>query len=55
MYANTTNFADTGTLSIGREKISYIGKLSDRFFGCTRGVDGTTIESHTVGALIRNA
>ncbi len=55
VYANTTNFATTGTLSIGREKISYIGKLSDRFFGCTRGVDGTTIESHAVGSLIRNA
>jgi len=55
VYANTTNFPSTGTISIGKEKISYTSKLSDRFIGCTRGVDGTSIELHIVGALMRNA
>ncbi len=55
VYANTTNFPASGTLSIGREKISYTNKLSDRFIDCTRGVDGTSIESHLVGAFMRNA
>lgn len=55
VYANTTNFPNSGTISIGKEKISYTSKLSDRFISCTRGVDGTTIESHTIGTFIRNA
>ena len=55
VYANTTNFAATGTILVGREQITYTGKLSDRFTGCTRGVNGTPIEEHLVGQYIRNA
>lgn len=55
VYANTTNFASTGTILIGKEKISYTNKLSDRFIGCTRGVDQSLITSHSIGDYIRNA
>ena len=47
VYAeNTTDFPATGTLQLGKEQITYTGKLSDRFTGCTRGVNGTTAQSH---------
>ena len=55
VYANTTNFASSGTILVGREQISYTSKLSDRFLGCTRGVAGTPIEEHLTGEYIRNA
>ena len=55
VYANTTNFDTTGTIFVGREKISYTGKLSDRFTGCTRGVENSPIEEHLIGEYIRNA
>ena len=55
VYANTTNFASSGTIFVGREKISYTGKLSDRFTGCERGVDNSPIEEHLIGEYIRNA
>ena len=54
VYANTTNFPATGKILIGKETISYTSKLTDRFIGCTRGVDGSPIESHTVGDFIRS-
>ena len=34
------------TLQLGKEQITYTGKQSDRFTGCTRGVNGTTAQSH---------
>ena len=43
---NTTNFPASGTLQLGKEQITYTGKQSDRFTGCTRGVNGTTAQSH---------
>ena len=55
VYCDTTNFASTGKILIGRETISYTSKLSDRFIGCTRGADGSPTESHTVGDFIRSA
>jgi len=55
VYANTSNFASSGTILVGREQISYTSKLSDRFLGCTRGVNGTPIEFHGTGEYIRNA
>ena len=54
VYCNTTNFASSGKILIGKETISYTSKLSDRFIGCSRGVDGSPIESHTIGAFIRS-
>jgi len=48
VYAeSTTNFPATGTLQLGTEQITYTGKQSDRFTGCTRGVNGTTAQAHT--------
>ena len=44
-----------GKILIGRETISYTSKMSDRLLGCTRGVDGSPIEEHTIGTHIRNA
>ena len=55
VYANTTNFASAGTILIGKEQISYTGKMNDRFTGCTRGVNGSPISSHVIGDYIRNA
>ena len=55
VYANTSNFAATGTILVGREQITYTGKLSDRFTGCTRGANSTPIEEQLVGQYIRNA
>ena len=55
VYANTNNFSSSGTILVGREQISYTNKLTDRFLGCTRGVNGTPIEYHALGEYIRNA
>jgi len=52
---STTNFPSTGTILIGKEQISYTGKLSDRFTGCTRGVNGSPIVEHTIGDFLRSA
>jgi len=54
VYAgSTTNFPASGTIIVGREKISYTTKLSDRFTGVTRGVDGTSAEAHDLLEYIR--
>ena len=56
VYAeNTTNFPASGTLQLGLEQITYTGKLSDRFTGCTRGANGTTAQAHTAGDYFRSA
>ena len=43
---STTNFEDAGTITVGSENISYTGKTSTTFTGCTRGADSTTAASH---------
>ena len=43
---STTNFEDAGTITVGTENISYTGKTSTTFTGCTRGADSTTAASH---------
>ena len=43
---STTNFEAVGTITIGNENISYTGKTSTTFTGCTRGADSTTAASH---------
>lgn len=53
IYCETSKLPASGTILIGREQISYTSKLSDRLLNCTRGVNNTPIEVHTVGALIR--
>jgi len=55
VYANTTNFASSGTILIGKEQISYTNKLTDRFLNCTRAVNNSLIQEHTIGSYIRNA
>ena len=50
---STSSFPSTGTIIVGREKISYTGKLSDRFIGVTRGVDGTSAEAHPLLEYVR--
>ena len=50
---DTTNFPASGTILIGKELVSYTAKFSDRLIGLSRGVNGTTAESHLAGTLIR--
>lgn len=50
---DTTNFPSSGTILIGKELVSYTSKLPDRFAGLTRGVNGTPVELHPAGTLIR--
>ena len=54
VYAvKTTAFPSSGTLLIDKELITYTGKLSDRFIGCTRGAYGSTVSPHTIGTYMR--
>ena len=53
--ASTSDFPATGTLQLGTEQITYTGKLSDRFTGCTRGANGTVAQAHTAGDYFRSA
>ena len=56
VYAQSTSrFPSSGTILLGKEQISYTGKMSDRFTGCTRGVNGSPIVEHTVGDFLRSA
>ena len=43
---STSGFEDAGTITIGTENITYTGKSSTQFTGCTRGADSTTAASH---------
>lgn len=49
---STTNFPTSGVISIGTEVISYTGKTSNTFTGCTRGFDNTTGAAHSQNALV---
>jgi hypothetical protein len=53
VYGNTKGFPSTGIILINKELITYTGKLSDRFTGCTRGAYGSTISAHTIGDYMR--
>jgi hypothetical protein len=55
VVTSTTGFGTTGTILIGSELITYSGKTSTDFTGCTRGVNGTTAASHTTGVIVTNA
>ena len=50
---DTTNFPASGKLLLGKEIISYTGKLADRFTGVSRGLDGTTATAHNAGTILR--
>ena len=50
---DTSRFPSSGSLLIGDELITYTSKLSDRFLGVTRGVNGTIPQSHSAGDYLR--
>jgi hypothetical protein len=53
VYGNTKGFPSSGIILINKELITYTGKLSDRFTGCTRGAYNSTISAHTIGDYMR--
>ena len=50
--ASTSVFPTKGYLVVKRELISYTGKTSTTFTGCTRGVGGTTAAAFGSGTLV---
>lgn len=48
----TASFPSNGIFSIENELISYTGKTSTTFTGCTRGFDGTTAATHASSSLV---
>jgi len=48
---STTGFPATGTFLVDNELITYTGKTSTTFTGCTRGQQGTAAASHLTGAV----
>jgi hypothetical protein len=50
--ASTAGFEDVGTITIDEENITYTGKTSTTFTGCTRGADSTVAASHSNGDTV---
>ena len=50
--ASTSKFSSKGFIVVKRELISYTGKTSTTFTGCTRGVGGTTAAAFLSGTLV---
>ena len=53
LYTDTSAFPDSGEILVGNEIISYTLKLSDRFLGITRSINGTIEQNHPAGGYIR--
>ena len=51
---DTTSFPSAGKIIIDEEIISYTGKTSTTFTGCTRGSSGTTATHHLDDAVVTN-
>jgi hypothetical protein len=51
---DTRRFPYSGRLLIGKEIVTYNGKLPDRFLNVTRGAFGTTATTHNAGDYIRH-
>ena len=49
---STTGFETAGTITIGSENITYTGKTSTTFTGCTRGADSTSAAAHADDATV---
>ena len=49
---DTSDFSTTGTILIGSEQITYTGKTSSSFTGCTRGANSTSAATHSDDATI---
>ena len=52
---STADFESIGTITVGAENISYTGKTSTTFTGCTRGADSTTAASHDDDSTVNRA
>ena len=50
--ASTTNFSTQGTIIIGTEQITYTGKTSTTFTGCSRGANSTSAAAHNNAAVV---
>ena len=50
--ASTTGYPSSGTIVVESEHISFTGKDSTNFTGCTRGADSTTIATHADSAAV---
>ncbi len=51
---DTSRFPDSSRLLIGKEIVTYNGKLSDRFLNVVRGAFGTTATTHEAGDYLRH-
>ena len=51
---STAPFSATGMIAIGDELVTYTGKTSTSFTGCTRGYDGTTASAHASGTSVED-
>ena len=49
---STTDFEAIGTVTIGAENISYTGKTSTTFTGCTSGAASTSAAAHSADATV---
>lgn len=49
---STASLNDAGSIYIDDEKISYTGKTSTTFTGCTRGIDGTSAAAHEDNSVV---
>ena len=49
---DVVGFETAGTITIGSEEITYTGKSSNTFTGCTRGANSTTAAAHLDGAAV---
>jgi len=52
---STANFISPGSFIIGSEVITYTGKTSTSFTGCTRGQYGSSAAAHSSGAYVGEA
>ena len=50
--ASTTGFESRGILVCESEVITYTGKTSTTFTGCTRGAGGSTAAAHVAGVAV---
>jgi hypothetical protein len=50
--ADGSGLPSSGTIWIGKEKITYTGKSTNDLTGCTRGAGSTTATAHETGSLV---
>lgn len=49
---DASSFANSGTIKINGEFISYTGKTTNTLTGCTRGIFGTTVAAHSSNNVV---